>query len=206
MSGARLPAGRGFTLLEVLVAVSVFSVMAVLAYEGLRNFLAARSAFELRAAAFNERIKGIAVLQQDLENLAPRPVRDALGDPEPAVKSLTGGELLLAFTRYSPWSAPERGVPDLRRIEYRFGEGRLWRRDWEALDRVASVEFREQPLLSGLRKVQLRYWGREGSWLEDWPEDDSSVAFATLPLAVSVLLEFEDERRIERIFRVGGPG
>lgn len=89
MRCARTPTSAGFTLLEVLVAIAIFSVMAVMAYEGLRNFLAARTLLENRTNAFHARVRGFAQLQQDLEQLVARPVRDELGDPVDAVRHLS---------------------------------------------------------------------------------------------------------------------
>ncbi len=205
MKCARTHASAGFTLLEVLVAIAVFSVMAVMAYEGLRNFLAARTLLENRVNAFHARVRGIAQLQQDLEQLVARPVRDELGDPVDAVRHRAGEEILLAFTRHSPWPAPARGLPDLRRVEYRLVEGRLLRREWDALDRVSSVGFRERALLTEVESVTLRFHGAE-NWQDDWSADTGPAARQALPRGVGVTVRFGDGRSLERIFRVGGAG
>lgn len=198
-------ASRGFTLLEVLVAIAVFSVMAVLAYEGLRNFLAARSQLEARTGAFHARVRGFAQLQQDLEQLVARPVRDELGDPVDALRHRAGEEILLAFTRHSPWPAPARGLPDLRRVEYRLNEGRLLRREWDALDRVSSVTYRERAMLTDVESIALRFHG-EDSWQEDWSTEPGPAARSTLPRAIGLSVQFRDGRSLERIFRLGGAG
>jgi general secretion pathway protein J len=195
----------GFTLLEVLVAIAIFSVMAVLAYEGLRNFLAARAMLESRTSVFHARVRGIAQIQQDLEQLVGRPVRDELGDPVDALRRRAGEEVLLAFTRHSPWPAPARGLPDLRRVEYRLVQGRLLRWEWDALDRVSSVGYRERTLLSGVESVDLRFHDAE-SWQDDWSGETGSASRTDLPRAVGVIVRFEDGRSLERVLRPGGAG
>ncbi|MBM4227081.1 MAG: type II secretion system protein GspJ [Gammaproteobacteria bacterium] len=205
MRWTRHRSSAGFTLLEVLVAIAIFSVMAVLAYEGLRNFLAARTLLDNRTGVFHARVRGMAQMQQDLEQLVARPVRDELGDPVDALRRRTGEEVLLAFTRHSPWPAPSRGLPDLRRVEYRLLEGRLLRREWDALDRVSSVGYRERTLLSGVESVQLRFHGAE-SWQDDWAGAAGPASRTDLPRAVGVLVRFADGRSLERILRPGGAG
>lgn len=195
----------GFTLLEVLVAIAIFSVMAVLAYEGLRNFLAARTLLESRTSVFHARVRGIAQIQQDLEQLVARPVRDELGDPVDALRRRAGEEVLLAFTRHSPWPAPARGLPDLRRVEYRLLQGRLLRREWDALDRVSSVGYRERTMLSGVESLDLRFHGAD-AWQDDWSEETGAAGQSGLPRAVGVIVRFEDGRSLERILRPGGAG
>ncbi|MCU0806914.1 MAG: type II secretion system minor pseudopilin GspJ [Candidatus Contendobacter sp.] len=118
---------RGFTLLELLVALAVFSIMAVAAYGGLRNVLYTRAAVEEQ----NRRLAAVQLavyrLEQDIEQAVPRGIRDEYGEPQGA---LLGGALAddrLTLTR-TGWDNP-LGQPraNLQRVAYRLRDGRLWR-------------------------------------------------------------------------------
>lgn len=197
-------ANRGFTLLELLVAVAILGVMSVMAYDGLRNFLAGRARLETRVDAFAQVVRTVGQLQQDFEHLMARPVRDALGDREPACRTFREENVYgVALTRYTPWPSLAGGAADLRRVEYRLREGRLWRREWAALDRTSATPFRERALPLAVSALTLRFFGPRG-WQDDWPaagqgEDDDAV-----PRAVGVTLTLPDGRVLNRLFRVGG--
>ena len=195
---------RGFTLLELLVAVAIFGVTAVMAYDGLRNFLAGRARLEQHTEAFAALVRTVGQLQQDFEQMAPRTVRDALGDFEPACRVFREEEMPgVMFTRFSPWPSGAGALADLRRVEYRLREGRLWRREWDALDRIASTVFRERPLPLEISTFSLRFLGTAG-WQEDWPRGADAGVRDTLPRAIMVTLGLADGRSLTRLFRVGG--
>jgi len=195
---------RGFTLLELLVAIAIFSVTAVMAYDGLRNFLAGRARLEQHTEAFAALVRTVGQLQQDFEQMAPRAVRDALGDFEPACRVFREEEIIgVMFTRFSAWPSSSARVADLRRVEYRLREGRLWRREWEGLDRIASTAFRERPLPLEMSSFSLRFLGSAG-WQDDWPRGGEATGRDTVPRAVLVTLGLADGRSLTRLFRVGG--
>ena len=105
-------AGRssGFTLIEVLVALAVFGIMSILAYQSLGQSF---TNSELLADRMN-RIQGIqrsmSMLGRDLVQASPRPVRDAIGDGLiPAIRTNLGTEFALEVTR-GGWPNPG-GLP-----------------------------------------------------------------------------------------------
>lgn len=196
---------RGFTLIEVLVAIAIFSVMSVFAYQGLRGFLRARDVTTAQTAEFARLVTGVTVLQQDFEEAVPRPVRDALGDDVPALRSGQARGEVVAFTRHTAWTAATPGESDLRRIEYRVADGELVRRTWSALDRVAATGFTDRTVLEGVADITLRYYG-DGAWQESWPMGEGLEALTDLPQAVAITLQFTNGRSLERRVRLAGGG
>lgn len=195
----------GFTLIELLISIAIFSVMSVFAYQGLRNFLTARAVVDAQAEEFGALISAMSVLQQDIEEIAPRPVRDELGDPEPALRSGRDRAEVMALTRHTAWASVATRSADLKRVEYYVEEGQLVRRVWHVLDRVPDAAYAERAVLTGVAAVRVRFFGEEG-WTEQWPVSDLALENASLPAAIGVAIEFENGRQVERLVRIHDAG
>ena len=199
---------RGFTLLELLVALTVFAIMSVAAYGGLRNVLFTRAAVEEQ----NRRLAAVQLavyrLEQDIEQAVPRGIRDEYGEPQAA---LIGGELAsdrLILTR-AGWDNP-LGQPraTLQRVAYRLRNGRLWRLYWDVLDRGGPSEPREILLLDRVRELRVRFLDQD-DWRNDWPppaNDEASKKndLDMLPRAVEIGLTLEDWGEIVRLLPLPG--
>lgn len=201
---------RGFTLLELLVALTVFAIMSIAAYGGLRNVLFTRAAVEEQ----NRRLAAVQMavfrLEQDIGQAVPRGVRDEYGEPQAA---LLGGELAgdrLTLTR-AGWDNP-LGQPraNLQRVAYRLRDGRLWRLHWDVLDRGGLVEPRETLLLERVREFRVRFLeDAEKDWRTDWPppasdEAEKKKGLDALPRAVEIVLILEDWGEITRLLPLPG--
>lgn len=202
-AAARPPArARGFTLIELMVALAVFAVLSTLAYGGLRQVTRSNDALAERQAAFAALQTSLTLLQQDLENAAARPARDAFGDSVPALRAGVEG-VLLELTRHAGVRHAGRGV-DLRRVDYRLEGGTLYRRVWPVLDRPQAAEPQWRALLEAVAVLELEFY-REG-WTGFWPPAEARAQQAVLPQAARVTLAGADERVVQRTFllRAGG--
>ena len=199
---------RGFTLLELLVALTVFAIMSVAAYGGLRNVLFTRAAVEEQSRRLAAVQLAVFRLEQDIEQAVPRGIRDEYGEPQAA---LLGGELnddRLTLTR-AGWDNP-LGQPraNVQRVAYRLRDGRLWRLHWDVLDRGGLVEPRETLLLERVREFRARFL-EEKDWRDDWPppagdETDKKRDPDSLPRAVEIVLTLEDWGEITRLLPLPG--
>ncbi|HXH03415.1 MAG TPA: type II secretion system minor pseudopilin GspJ [Candidatus Competibacteraceae bacterium] len=199
------PAAAGFTLLELLVALAVFAVVAVAAYGGLDSVLVSRAAAEAESARLARVQMALYWLEQDLAQAVPRPIRDDYGQPQPALASDPLQPEFLLLTR-TGWSNPlGRPRADLQRVGYRLQEGRLYRRYWLTLDRGVYAEPRETLLLENVREVRLRFLDQEGRWQERWPpaggHDDDTLPL--LPPALELTLILADWGEIPRLLITG---
>lgn len=196
---------RAFTLIEVLVAMAVFAVLAGFAYSTLGQTL-------LSAEILNERMDRLQALQRtmrlltdDLQQLAPRPIRDELGDNlRPALDTGFQSGFALELTR-SGWSNPivlPRGTQ--QRAAYRIEDGELIRFHWHALDRTLSNEPVSVTLLDGVEGLQFRFLVGNNDYTEQWPPLNLPAALGARqrPRAVEITLLLEEEGEIRRLIEV----
>ncbi len=193
----------GFTLIEVLVAIAIFGVMSVFAYQGMRNFLHGRAVLDAHGEEFAALLSGTMTLQQDFAEAAARPVRDALGEPVPALEGdAQDRKKIVALTRHTAWTQLQAGQSDLRRVEYRLEDGALLRRAWQVLDRLPNSSYEDRVVLSDVAAVEFRYFA-EGEWHTEWPADRNAESLSTLPSAVELNVRFQSGRALVRQFRLG---
>ena len=195
----------GFTLLELLVAMALLALMSVMAFAGLDSVLGGEEQNRLAADRLGRLELGFSLIGRDLEQAAEREVRDAFGDPLPAMRGGGTGTVPLEFTQ-AGWVNP-MGQPraHLQRVELRLEEDRLVRRAWRVLDRVADSEAAERILFGGVRGLRLRFLDGADQWQDAWPPLGNDKA-SPLPRAVEVTVELEDWGEIPRLFLVPGAG
>lgn len=204
----RLRAARGFTLLEILVAIAIFAIVAVLAYSGYSELTRQSERIEESAKRTRAIQSTMQRLVQDFSSIEPRPVREPLGDNvQPALLADARSDQLAEFT-HSGWSNPA-GVPrsTLQRVSYRLEDGRLTRNYWIMLDRTLSTEPVRTVLLDRVKKVTFRFMGQGHRFSEQWPTAGGPgglSAASALPLAIEVTLELEDWGKITRLIEVAG--
>jgi general secretion pathway protein J len=198
---------RGFTMLEVLVAMFVFAIVALMAYGGY-NQLSRQDEIVDRNASRTRAIQStVQRMSEDFAMIEPRPVREPLGDSiDPALRADKRTETLVELTR-SGWSNPA-GVTrsTLQRVAYRVQDNKLERAYWNALDRTMSAEPTSAVLLDQVRTVSLRFMDQNQSWHEQWPPLGYSGpdALRLRPIAVEITLDLEDWGKIVRLVEVSG--
>lgn len=196
---------RGFTLVEVLVAVAIFGILAALAYGALSRTLDNAELLELRSGRLEAIQRAVRFLSEDFQQLAPRPVRVDLGDvPAPALLTSVQSDYAVELT-HAGWGNPA-GLPrgTLQRVAWRVQDGELVRFHWTVLDRTLDNQPAARVLLDGIEALNLRFMQDNGEWTEQWPPQNMAgpLGLRQRPRAVEIVLETEREGVITRLVEV----
>jgi general secretion pathway protein J len=200
---------RGFTLVEVLVAIFIFAIVSAIAMGGYNELVKQSDIVDAGAARTRAVQSTMQRMNLDFTSLEPRPVRQPLGDglvPALRADEKSGAAELVEFT-HSGWSNPA-GVPrsTLQRVAYRIEDNKLIREYWLALDRTMTSEPESAELLDGVKSLKFRFMDPNRTWHDQWPPLGYSPAEApwVRPIAVEITLELEDWGELKRLVEVSG--
>ncbi len=198
---------KGFTLLEVLVAVAIFTVVGAMAMGGYNELYGQSLIVDENMNRVRSVQTAVMRLSQDFAELEPRPVREPVGDGNQPALSADGRSLDIVSLTRAGWSNTaglQRST--LQRVTYRLEDGRLYRDQWAVLDRTLATEPLTTMLVDRVRSVELRFLDANRAWREAWPGDRNTgpAGQRARPLAVEFTIELEDWGRIVRLVEVAG--
>jgi len=195
---------KGFTLLEVLIAIGITALIGLGTWQLLGGTIRAQSITQNNSERFEQLQKMMLVLSRDIQQVSHRAIRDEYGDFQPAISN-RNSLYLMELTR-SGWRNP-MGDPrsDLQRVSYELLDGELLRHYWTILDRPQDSESVIQTLLTDIDTVTLRFMNEENQWVESWPpeqtnSDDSRIGNHLLPKAFEITLEHNYFGSLTRLY------
>lgn len=174
----------GFTLVEMLIALAIFAMIAGGALMLLRFTVDAEIASRDKTQQIAAMRRFLSVWNADLAQAIPRPARDVAGAMHAALEAPTGAPdgVILRLTRggWSNYDGAPR--PSLQRVEYRWQGGKLGRAGYPFLDGArpdAAATLADAPAAP-----MLRFRTSDGNWRDRWEPQRS----AELPVAIELTL------------------
>lgn len=200
---------RGFTLLEVMIAIAIFALLGLGTYRMLATMMKADEVTREHEKSLRELGRAFASLDRDLSQVLPRVVRDAYGDERGALVGelgATDGTAAFEFSR-AGWRNPLGSArSQLQRVRWRLAGSTLERVYWSVLDQAVDSPPRVQRVLEGVSSVELRYLDDKGQWQEQWPpslgDSDPAKTRGRLPVAVELKLEHRHYGALTRLYRL----
>ena len=181
---------RGFTLVEMLVALSIFAVIAAMGVGLLRSSIDTQDAVQ-------ERLKGMsginrlrAVMANDLAQAVQRSTRGPAGEAVPAFVGSSNG---FAFV-HGGAGVIDGLRPAVERVGYALA-GTEWRRATQPmLDGTALGD--GDRLIGDVAAVAVRYRDADGNWGESWNSEPGD----RLPKAVEVRISRTGREALTMLF------
>lgn len=193
------PRQSGFTLLEVLVAIAVFAMLSISAYQVLNGVQRSDAQSREHNARLQEIQQALVMMDNDFRQIVARKVRNQ--GEAPSDKILQSSEYLLDSSSYGiifprlGWQNPQQMFPrgEVVKVGYRVVDDTLERVWFRYPDTVVGSEALVRPILSGVEKLSFRFYS-DKKWLDSWNKK------AALPEGVSVQLTLKDFGEIERVY------
>jgi general secretion pathway protein J len=166
---------RGFTLLELLVAISVLSVVSVIAWRGLDSLVATRERLEPELDETRAMLVAFGQMERDLSQLANP---DFLGlAATPLNVRPADGAMMIEVARVAV-PVPDRAT-EVQTVYYRVVDGTLVRQATPPLPYFqpsSSEAIENARLIGNVRSMDVRIWRTGVGWV---PPSDGAASAAT---------------------------
>ena len=154
---------RGFTLIEMLVALAVFAVIGIISAQLLSQMNSLTDTAQSRGERLVNFHRVVEIMRRDFQQLTYRSVRDELGEPTYEVSIGVGS--LIEFSRKG-WMNPNlRHRSEIQRVAYDLRGDRVFRQYWLVLDRSPDTLPVEQVLMRGVTRANVIAIDQLGSCL-----------------------------------------
>lgn len=181
----------GFTLLEVMLALLIFAIIAMITTLVLHSVMNARKSSEHYANRLAKLQVAVTLIEQDFSQIINRPIVLS-GDIRQA--AVLGNVQQIEFTRTAyPNPFAKIKQSNLQRVRYQFKNQQLFRQTWARLDRLNNQTNTNTLLLNGVSNFSLKYLTQQNTFVNYWPlkQYTSSKADA-LPKAIQIQFDLKN--------------
>lgn len=188
----------GFTLFEMVVAVSIFALMGVMAFGGIGELSQRGQA----SGDANNRLSDIqfamVYMARDWTQVSPRKIRNQFGDEE---SNIVLGDDVITFTRGGWSNLLGQKRSNLQRVQYQLVRDQLIRRHWLSLDQGIGEQPISQVLLDDVKSMEIVLQNALDQPIGTWPPElERDVSGA--PIVLVIILELPDMGEIVRVLEI----
>ncbi|KTD50692.1 GspJ family T2SS minor pseudopilin variant LspJ [Legionella quateirensis] len=190
----------GFTLIEILIALTVFAILATITSSTLYYAFNARTRVNEQAERLNSLQLAISIIQQDTTQTLERPIR---GNEMRLFPGFVGQAQYLELTRdgvINPKSSEKRS--SLKRVALVCQDGKLIRRTWSSLDPLDRNVYKDKELITNLNDCYFSYLNQNLQVLSEWREQalGQNQRKEPLPKAIQINLKLKDWGKLNLLF------
>ncbi|PCJ98230.1 MAG: type II secretion system protein GspJ, partial [Alteromonadaceae bacterium] len=154
---------QGLTLVEVIIAISIMALIAVISYEALDVTSASREVIERKVKEIERLDRVWMLIEGDMRHVVGASRKPSgRGDPIPAMTMDAGDTYWLTLLRggyANPLNLPRS---ELIRVGYRLEDETLWRDSWTDVGNPDIELAKKQKLIKGVTEVMVRAMPRLG--------------------------------------------
>ena len=192
----RIRKSSGFTLLELMVAMVIFSFMSIMAYSALAAVFKSNEVITEQEAKLKSLQRSMMFIERDLRQMVLRPKSSGYGQPpSPALESGLDSEGVIEFTRAGNSNPTGLLRSSLQRIRYAVEEENLSRLSWSFVDHI-NAEPVKMLLLENVESLTFKFLDNKNNWQENW------ASLTEIPKAVELTLEHKNWGKIVRLLSI----
>ena len=157
---------KGYTLIEVMIALAVFAIIATIASSVMIHAFNVRARVSAKANQLDELQLVMTLLEHDLIQFIPRTVRTV---DSRVFAAFTGTYQYMEFTRsglVNPNAIAKRST--LKRVAYLCNGKKLIRRTWGSLDTLDRNQYEDKILLTSLSACSFAYMSLYHQMMQEW--------------------------------------
>lgn len=191
---------KGFTLIEILIALTVFAILATITSSSLYYAFDTRTRVNIQAEHLNSLQLAVSLIQQDISQVVERAIR---GNEMHLFPIFVGQPQYMEFTRdgnFNPQSVDKRS--SLKRIALVCKDGALLHRTWPSLDPVNRNTYEDKVLLDNINECHFNYLNQSSQSLPEWREHaiNQNQNKEPLPQAVQINLKLKEWGEMNLLF------
>jgi general secretion pathway protein J len=189
---------KGFTLLEILIALFIFSIVSMIMVSALHTVFNSQSITAKHAAALTKLQIAFLLMSRDLEQTINRPVTNAKGLVENA---FIGTPNTVTFT-HAGFTNPLSSMVSstLQRTQYSFNNAQLIRSIWPVLDQTQKTLPDHRILLHNITALRFEYLDNQGKFQNNWPQPNQKQAI--FPRAVRVIITLKNKGTLSQLYLI----
>ncbi len=193
---------QGFTLIEILIALAIFSIIALMTASAMHHILHTRNRIDKHSERLSVLQLALSRIEHDILQTVDRAVR---GNDMHMLAAFIGKSDYFELTRdglINPRSREKRS--NLERIAYVCSEDKLIRRNWVSLDNEDRSRYQDEILLNGLSHCHIAYLNHSLQILAEWRENAVQVNQfkEPLPKAIQFDLIVKDWGRMSLLYPI----
>ena len=174
---------RGFTLIELMCALLILSLLALMSFRGLSAVLDSRDQVKRETEKWRSVAAFFSRFQRDVQLSSPRPMRAVAGR--------------LEFSRFA--AAEGSDLP--RRVAYELNQNQEIEISlWPGIEVAPAGPPARLAVLSGVARFELHYLDNTLAWADTWPRSDRDPP---LPRAVRLHVVLASGEDLVRVFALG---
>ena len=200
----RKKASTGFTLIEVLIALSIFALIGLTAHHVLTTISSANERVDEYASNLARLQKASLIMKRDFLQITDRGIQSEYAEKMPALT--TRGIYKIEFSHVG-WRNP-LGLPrsETQRVAYDVKDGKLIRYYWSVLDRAQDTKPQMQEILDGVEEISFVFTDNKKQSRNEWPAllvNKNEKAPLPLPVVIELTFKMKKDGEIKWMYVIG---
>ena len=186
----------GFTLLELLIVIMIFSTMSIMAYGALGNILTSNTVIMEQEKKLKQLQRFMMFVERDMRQIVARSKSNGYNPSSPALIYGLDNDGIIEFTRAGNPNPLGVTRSSLQRVQYDLQDEKLIRKSWNIVDHI-DAEPITMPLLDDVEGLSFRFLDNNNAWSDNWGKN-----IIAIPKAIEMKVEHKNWGEIVRLFLV----